>query len=120
MTSSPEVVAIAAYDSIGDENLLKNLEGKDLSPIPTPIQMKGKGAGKPLAIMKRSMPTPGVGHYDDVPGLYIKMTQPKAKGLTALSMDKIPKIGFVPPTLAPEASIDADDLQNKQDFFKYS
>ena len=45
VTSSPEVVAIAAYDSIGDENLLKNLEGKDLSPIPTPIQMKGKGAG---------------------------------------------------------------------------
>jgi len=82
--------------------------------------MKGKGAGKPLAIIKRTRPTPGVGHYDDVPSLYIKMTQPKAKGLTALSMDKIPKIGFVPPSLAPESSIDANDLQNKQDFFKYS
>ena len=49
------------------------------------------------------------------------MTQPASKGLTSLSMNKMPKIGFQPRQPYPEAcGDDLDDFVARRDYFRWS
>ena len=76
--------------------------------------------GVNLALLKRDRPTPGVGHYDDINGDYLKVYYPRSKALCSLSLDKIPKMGFVPSQLSPDPDPHSDLLQNRKDYFRWS
>ena len=76
---------------------------------------------KPLALIKRHRPTPGVGHYENASELYIKMTQTRTKGLTSLSMDKMPKLGYQPRQMYPDPCGDSlNEFVARSDYFRWS
>lgn len=76
--------------------------------------------GVNLALLKRHRPIPGVGHYDDINGDYLKVVYPRSKALCSLSTDKIPKMGFVPSQLSPDPDPTTNNLQTRKDYFRWS
>ena len=92
--------------------------GSGLSTPGSPVKQLKKAV--PLSIVKRTKPVPPVGYYDDVSDLYIRTTQPKAKGLTSLSSDKLPKFIFKPRDLHPEPTDNLAEFQQRQEFFRWN
>lgn len=73
--------------------------------VPTKHNKPGEVKGKPLAIVKRTRPTPPVGHYEATSSL----THPRTRSVIPLSKDKQPKVSFKPKLLNPEP--DTTDLE---------